>query len=651
MIQFSKHIWTSRFLLLMGLVLAGQIILGIIVFIVLGQSYARTELTLAALLLVGGIVVLDWLREVTPRKIVLSAGLFVLIALLFLMALSGLQARVAGRVPSSLLQQYLLPVVLVLALLAFLGKIISRKIVLAQEPSGGRFLFEPSPPPVYWFERIGHLVLAGIAGVEFLLQMSFGPRLLLLPFSSRLYDGLSLNSLVVWLLGILIIASLLRFNLSMTGFDGWLILIFGLACSLFQYSFGGRELAGIAPAMGQPQIVGVNLVLSVIPLVLAIFAIFSERGRFFTPLWLSLQLLTLQPFLAGSAARAGGAGVSPGTQVGQLLLFFLTVVLVLFALRLVFYADHRQWNAIDGIAVVLVALVVSVTLWTRGQSDFQQAQSLLNTQQGTNLLSLSESLIAIAYVIGVFLILAIVFSGVSLFFKSRFGWLERAENVMHFLLILSITIGALLLLNSVGSQSSYLVADTLNPQRLSSSLPAVSVRNQYVLDGLFVLMLLIYIIALARQRWDRSFAHTERMLVLLSGITALLLLASTGLRAVLPLVSSTIQQIGRSIQPTFTAERIVALSILLASLLSLFWLIRSESLIERLLLSALFGIAALCALIYYFLASPLLLLIALLLLMSGTLIATRVEYVKNNPEPLPTPTVQQNGAAATNTTS
>src|SRR5260370_42025566 len=98
-------------------------------------------------------------------------------------------------------------------------------------------------------------------------------------------------------------------------------------------------------------------------------------------------------------------------------------------------------------------------------------------------------------------------------------------------------------------------------------------------------MLLIYIIALARQRWDRSFAHTERMLVLLSGVTALLLLASTGLRAALPLVASTIQQIGGSIQPAFTAERIVALSILLASLLSLFWLIRSESLIERLLLS------------------------------------------------------------------
>src|SRR5712692_4923049 len=129
MIQFDTHIWTPRFLLLVGLVLAGQIILGIIVYTLLGQSYARTELALTALLLLGGIVVLDWLQELTPRRIVLGAGVFVLIALLFLMALSGLQETVAGRQPTSLLQQFLSPAVFVLALLAFLGKIVSRKTV------------------------------------------------------------------------------------------------------------------------------------------------------------------------------------------------------------------------------------------------------------------------------------------------------------------------------------------------------------------------------------------------------------------------------------------------------------------------------------------------------------------------------------------
>src|SRR6266567_1253928 len=203
MIQFDRHMWTSRFLLLVGLVLAGQIILGIIVYTLLGQSYVRTELALTAALLLGGIVVLDWLQEVPPRKIVLGAGLFVLIALLFLMELSGFQERVVGGQPSSLFQQFLAPVVFVLALLAFLGKIVSRKTELAGQASEG-YMFE-QPSPAYWFARIAHLALAGIAGVAFLLQMSFGPRLLLLPFTSRVYNGLSLNSFAVWLLGILII--------------------------------------------------------------------------------------------------------------------------------------------------------------------------------------------------------------------------------------------------------------------------------------------------------------------------------------------------------------------------------------------------------------------------------------------------------------
>jgi hypothetical protein len=639
MIQFDQHIWTRRFLLLGGLVLAGQIIPGIIVYTLLGQSYARTAFALSALLLLGGIVILDWLRDLTARKIVLGAGLFVLIALLFLMALSGLQASIAGRVPSSLLQQYLLPVVFVLALLAFLGRIISRKTVVT-EPSGSLYLFE-QPPPVYWFARIGHLALAGIAAIEFLLQMSFGSRLLLLPFTSRFYDGISLNSFAVWLLGILIISLLLRFKSLMTAFDGWMILIFGIVCSLFQYTFGGREFADIAPSLGQPQIVGINLALSVVPLALAIFAIFSEWGRYFTPLWLTLQLLILQPFLAASAAPGGVVSGPQNALVGQTLLYLLTIILILFALRLVFYGDHRQRNSVDIIAVVLVALVVSVMMWSVGQRDFQQAQSLLNTPQGANQLALSESLIAIAYVIVVFLVLSIVASCVSAFLQRRFPWMEPVENVVHFLLVLSITIGALFLLNSAGSQSSYLATATLDLQRLSSSLPAFSVRNQYILDGLFALALLFYIIALARQRWDRSFAHNERVLVLLSGIVCLLILASAGPQTVLSLVSSSVQQIGVAIQPAFTAEGIVALCILLASLISLLWLMRSGNMLERILLLVLFGIAALCALVYYFVVSPVFLIIALFLLMPGTLIAAREEYVQTLPEPQPT--VPENG--------
>ncbi len=195
-------------------------------------------------------------------------------------------------------------------------------------------------------------------------------------------------------------------------------------------------------------------------------------------------------------------------------------------------------------------------------------------------------------------------------------------------MVLGVAIGALLLLNSIGKQSDYLAAATLNPQALNPSLPILAISNQYVLDGLFALLLLIYASALARQRWNRTFANTERILVLLSGGTCLLILASPGRRPVLPLVSSTVQRIVESSLPVFTAERIVTTSILAAALVSLFWLIRSRNRTDRIVLIAFFGSAALCALVHYFSTTLPILLLALILLMLGTLFAARMELVQ-----------------------
>jgi len=80
--------------------------------------------------------------------------------------------------------------------------------------------------------------------------------------------------------------------------------------------------------------------------------------------------------------------------------------------------------------------------------------------------------------------------------------------------------------------------------------------------------------------------------------------------------------------PVFTAERIVTTSILAAALVSLFWLTRSRNRTDRIVLIALFGVAALLALVHCFSTPPLLLLLALTLLMLGTLIAARMEQVQ-----------------------
>ncbi len=194
--------------------------------------------------------------------------------------------------------------------------------------------------------------------------------------------------------------------------------------------------------------------------------------------------------------------------------------------------------------------------------------------------------------------------------------------------ITSLYTGALLLLNSIGNQNQYLASATLTTRVLGANLPNLSLRNQYVLDGLFVCLLLIYGSILARERWNRTFAHTERILVLLSGCVFFLILASPGKNQVLPLILSTIRQLSAYSLLIFPAEHIIAMSILIAALVSVSWFTRSKNIVDRIVLIVLFSAAALCALAYYFSNFPFLLIAALMLLTIGTLVAVRTERVQ-----------------------
>jgi hypothetical protein len=599
MLQFDKSIWTPRFLLLASLTLAGSIILAIVASLLLGISSAPTALVVVAFLFISGIIILDRLREPTPRKIVLGAGFFVLLALFFLSMSFALQVTIAGQQPNNQLLQLLTIAVSTLALVIFLGWLLSPRTKLSGEE-------EIVDQPAHWFARLGHIALAGIAGIELLLQNTFGTRLLLLPFTNRLTSGITLNTVVVWLLGILLIASLLRLRNPLTFADAVIMLILAALCALFQYTFGNTELARFIPTLSRPLDSNINLIFSVVPLALAVFALFAAWGRFFTPLWLALQLFFLQPFLPSPAAQIRVTSLSPNLLIGQVFTAILAIVLVLLLLRTFYYGDRRQLNPLDAVTVTLIALMLLFTLWSAGQ-------------------------IAIAAIIGLLLILAFLASYGYLFFQSRFSWLQRAMNIVHILLVLSITVGGLLLLNNVAPNSTYLVAETLNPHRWNAGLPALPIRNQYVIDVLFALMLLLYIIGLIRQRWNRSFAHAERMLIFLSGGVCWLVLAGGGRRSLLPVVAANIQQLGSGAQSAFTVESVAALCILFAALISLLWLLRTNNITERILLTSLFALAALCALLSSLIGSPLLLLIALPLLLAGTLSAARIAYIQTHP--------------------
>ena len=94
----------------------------------------------------------------------------------------------------------------------------------------------------------------------------------------------------------------------------------------------------------------------------------------------------------------------------------------------------------------------------------------------------------------------------------------------------------------------------------------------------------------------------------------------------------------------------VSASVLIAALISLFWLTRSRNRTDRLVLTALLGGAALCALVHFILTSPPLLLLALFLLMLGTLIAAWVERMRQESEAHTGTDINIHAAADTDTT-
>jgi len=160
MTQSGENIWTPRFQITLGLALAGQIILGIFVYRIFEYSYARTEFALMAFLLVCGIIVLSFIQGPLARRIMLGAGCFILLALLFLMAAPDSQVT---RQSGNMLRQFLASTALTIALLALLGKFVMDRAVRRADISYGQN---------NWFVGLEHIALAAIAGVELLLQLS-----------------------------------------------------------------------------------------------------------------------------------------------------------------------------------------------------------------------------------------------------------------------------------------------------------------------------------------------------------------------------------------------------------------------------------------------------------------------------------------------
>jgi hypothetical protein len=620
MVQSGENIWTLRFQLLLGLTLAGEIILGALVYRIFGYSFARAEFAVTAFLLACGILALSTLQQPIARRIILGAGSFILLTLLaLLLAAPASSARtgISGQ-PADPLRQFLASAALVLALVALFSKVATDRAARRADMTYAANS---------WFAGIEHLALAAIAGVELLLQITSGNQIRLLPFNTVLYAGLSLNTVSAFLLGAIAVFSLVSLRSALTWLDGLMLILLSAVCALFQYTFGSAELARLDPAIRPDLISTINLVLSLVPLMLAILAVLAEWARFIAPLWLAIQLVVLQPFVGvtritdatRAATRAGT--ILQTASFGQIVLYTLAIALILLTLRLLLYWDRRELNGVDGVTIACIALLFGFTAWSLAQNDLQRAQAGFTPY----------SLTLIVYIIALCAILAAALICIHTFFSSSNIWLSRAGSLIGILFTLSIAMGALLLLNAPGYQGGYITAGTLNPHALNPGLPRILVRNQYILDGLFVILLLLYVLALVRQRWNRNFAHTERALLILSGFACLLVLADAKGNGALTLVVANVQRLGVYSQTTFRAESVAAAGILIAALISLLWLFRGRNRADRIVLAVLSVGAILCVCIYYFSASSFLLLCSLLLLTAETLITTKIERVQERP--------------------
>jgi hypothetical protein len=94
---------------------------------------------------------------------------------------------------------------------------------------------------------------------------------------------------------------------------------------------------------------------------------------------------------------------------------------------------------------------------------------------------------------------------------------------------------------------------------------------------------------------------------------------------------STIRQLSGHSLLIFPAGHIIAISILIAALISVSWFTGSKNIVDRIVLIVLFSAAALCAVAYYFSDFPFQLIVGLMLLTIGALVAARIERVQQEP--------------------
>ncbi len=659
----NTGVWTTRFLALLLSMLLGSIVLSVFIAAHFGASVSHVEFGLACVLLVTIILSAGQLTNPVPRTILLCTGCCITMAFLTLLVSSGFQTAPDGSAQPVTLNLLMISTLVLLTLMALLGNIAIRK----QYVAGAK--------PAHGFTRLSHAGIAAVAGVCFLLQFAFGEQEQIIffpstfrPFGTTLSASATTNIVPLLLFGCVGIISLLRISQAFKGFDRAMIFTLCLLYVPAQYTFGLSELSHAFPGAFRLALVSLNLLILALPLVLAILAFFPLPDHMawirLLPLFaLSLGVAWLQGFLGDqepfsllSSQSQQVTGSLPHLTVsGQVVFFSLAIALALLFTGVVFYRRRApvrtKWqytsplatpagtsgiaSAADRIGMLGVALGCGAVQWAFWQGMLQSAPTLSASAQSANALYAPLLSLGVGYaVMGLSLLTTCIVGIGSLFNLSQTP--PRLVGLVKFLdrvTVLGIAIIGLLLLNSFGTHGGWL-ANALNlSQATSSGASSVPVSDGTIHYSLILMILIAIFGLIALFRLTRAFGWAERVLLLLSGAGAMLMLTDTLDVQQLPLFSAHVQQATGSFLSSLNADQVVALSLLIAALLSFAWLLSTTIVSDRVAPGIIFGLVALLALLAAVSAQQTPVILAFIVMIQGVLIAAKVERVRHGNAP------------------
>ncbi len=626
--------WTPHFLLLLAMVFIGAVLLSVFIYRAFGGLYDRVELGLAFTLLICLIVVGGRHQQTVPRNILLCTGISLSVS--FLALLSQLTTDDVGH-PLTL-TKLLVYSVATLALIALVGKATGH---------------ETAPPygviqPTSWFTRLSHLAMAGVALICLFLQSSSGSSeqvpfvSITHPLALSLLNTISLNDLFVYTLIGIAAFSFVRLTLPFSRFDRTLLLLMSLLYLPLQYTFGLSEVASTLTKANAPTLATINMLLMMVPLVLASLALFPLRRQlewFHQMALCTLALCSgwLQDFQAvQNSSSAFSLTTSQLTNsllhlaaLGEFVFYSMGIAITILALRALFFWMFKQYNLVDRIAVPVVACGCVLIQWAFWQAAIQQGNFSFNTEQGTRMLYGNTLSLYIGWLLVLVALLAIVIAAMNTLFhlSKQYSWLEQAERLLDRATVLITVAVAFLLLTFFGDHNRELGA-AFNVQNLLPNTPGAVISYK----SLFLLFLGLFgIITLFRRKY--TFGWAERVAILLSGVVCLLVLIGAGSLRNLPLLSADMQQATGNALFSLTIESMIVTAILAATLFSFFWLTRTRDRIDRTILGLMLAIATLSLLYQYIHIQHMLLLIALIMLLLATLIAGQIERVQYGKRP------------------